>query len=356
MTGTAGQGGPTAHTGPGAPAHGRGVAGFPLTNRSGGRLKETAMSQRVEEILSWYPSDNRRTLAQLRRILLHGRTGGSGKLVVLPVDQGVEHGPSRSFAANPAGYDPRYHARLALDAGCSAHALPLGAARLVAPLFADDLPLILKCNGADGLYVGADPQPAVVAGVEEALALGCAAVGFTIYPGSAHRNAMYEQLRSLARDADGAGLPLVVWSYPRGSGVSQAGRTAVDVVAYAAHLACQLGAHVVKVKPPADLVESDAARAALTAAGVPLRTLADRVRHVVQSAFDGHRVVIFSGGAAKETAAVLEENRQTAQGGGFGTIMGRNSFQRPHDEALRLLGSVMDIHLGASAALPRPRA
>lgn len=312
------------------------------------------MSQRVDQILSWYPADQRTTLANLRRILMHGRTGGSGKLVVLPVDQGFEHGPGRSFAANPAGYDPRYHARLAIDAGCSAHALPLGAARMVAPEYAEDLPLILKCNSADGLYVGEDPEPALVAGVEEALALRCAAVGFTIYPGSARRNEMYAQARSLARDAEAAGLPLVLWSYPRGSGVSVPGRTAVDVVAYAAHLACQLGAHIVKVKPPSEVLESEAARSALERAGVPLDTLADRVRHVVQSAFDGHRIVIFSGGAAKETAAVLEENRQTAMGGGFGTIMGRNSFQRPHDEAVHLLGNVIDIHLTTPLAEAHP--
>ncbi|HET8560757.1 MAG TPA: class I fructose-bisphosphate aldolase [Marmoricola sp.] len=306
-------------------------------------------SGRVDQILSWYDGDSLRTRANLRRILEHGRTGGSGKLVVLPVDQGVEHGPARSFAPNPSGYDPRYHAQLAVDAGCSAHALPLGACQRVAPGFADRLPLILKCNGADSLYVGTDPEPAVVAGAEDALRLGCAAVGFTIYPGSAYRNHMYEDLRRLARDAAAAGLPLVVWSYPRGSGVSTEGRTAVDVVGYAAHLAAQLGAHIIKVKPPTAAIESDAARAALEKAGVPLDTLADRVRHVVQSAFDGHRVVIFSGGAAKETAAVLEENRQTALGGGFGTIMGRNSFQRPHDEAVRLLRDVIDIHTRAAA-------
>lgn len=304
------------------------------------------MSNRVDEILSWYPTADPRTVANLRRILLHGRTGGTGKLVVLPVDQGFEHGPGRSFAANPAGYDPRYHARLAIDAGCSAHALPLGACELVAPEYAAALPLILKCNSSDSLYTGADPEPAVTASVEDAVRLGCAAVGFTIYPGSAGRNRMYEELRSLARDAAAAGLVLVVWSYPRGSGISKEGQTAVDVVAYAAHLAAQLGAQVIKVKPPTEHLESDAARAALDKAGVPLGTLADRVRHVVQSAFDGHRIVIFSGGAAKDTEAVLEENRQTALGGGFGTIMGRNSFQRPHDEAVALLHDVMDIHTG----------
>jgi class I fructose-bisphosphate aldolase len=216
---------------------------------------------------------------------------------------------------------------------------------VVAPEFADELPLILKCNSSDSLHTGADPEPAVTAGVDDAVRLRCAAVGFTVYPGSAARNHMYENLRRLAVDASDAGLPLVVWSYPRGSGVSTEGRTAVDVVAYAAHLACQLGAHIVKVKPPTEVVESDAARAALEKAGVPLATLADRVRHVVQSAFAGRRIVIFSGGAAKETSAVLEENRQTALGGGFGTIMGRNSFQRPHAEAVALLHAVMDIHV-----------
>lgn len=307
------------------------------------------MSARVDEILSWYEADDRTTVANLRRILMHGRTGGSGKLVVLPVDQGFEHGPARSFAVNPAGYDPRYHARLALDAGCSAHVAPLGALQMVAPTFADDLPLILKCNNSDSLFNGPDPVPAVTAGVEDALRLHCAAVGFTIYPGSAGRNEMYEQLRRLAGDARAAGLPVVVWSYPRGSGVSKEGQTAVDVVAYAAHLACHLGAHIIKVKPPTEHIESAAARAALEKSGTPLETLADRVRHVVESAFDGRRIVIFSGGAAKETAAVLEENRQTALGGGFGTIMGRNSFQRPHDEAVQLLRQVMDIHLSTTA-------
>ena len=229
----------------------------------------TRSSARVDEILSWYQDDSPQALANLRRILEHGRTGGSGKLVVLPVDQGFEHGPTRSFAPNPAGYDPRYHAQLAIDAGCSAHALPLGACKMVAPEFASDLPLILKCNSADGLYVGADPEPAVTAAVEDAVRLGCAAVGFTIYPGSSARNRMYENLRHLAREAADAGLPLVVWSYPRGSGVSEQGRTAVDVVAYAAHLACQLGAHIVKVKPPTDVIESAAARKVLERSGTP---------------------------------------------------------------------------------------
>ena len=304
-----------------------------------------ATTARVQEILSWYAGETPGTLANLHRILMQGRTGGSGKLVVLPVDQGFEHGPARSFAPNRAGYDPRYHFQLALDAGCSAHAAPLGSLQTGAVEFAGQLPLILKVNNADSLYSDADPFPALNASVDDALRIGAAAVGFTIYPGSAHRNEMHQQVRDLAAEAKAAGLVVVIWSYPRGSGISKEGQTAVDVVAYAAQIASQLGAHIIKVKPPSEHIELAAAGAALEKAEVPLGTLAERVRHVIESAFDGRRIVIFSGGPAKGTEAVLEENRQTALGGGFGTIMGRNSFQRPHDEAVELLHAVQDIHL-----------
>jgi class I fructose-bisphosphate aldolase len=298
----------------------------------------------VREILSWYGADSPGTLANLYRMLMHGRLGGTGKFVILPVDQGFEHGPARSFAPNPPGYDPRYHFQLALDAGCNAYAAPLGFIEAGARDYAGQIPLILKANNSDSLYGGADPIPAVTASVDDALRLGCAAIGFTIYPASGARNDMYEQLRDLAADAKAAGLVVVVWSYPRGSGITKEGETALDVIAYAAQIAAQLGAHIIKIKPPTAHVEHAAAKKAMEKAGVKTDSLADRVRHVVQSAFDGRRIVIFSGGEAKGVEDVLEENRQTALGGGFGTIMGRNSFQRPHDEAVELLHKVMDIH------------
>ncbi len=302
------------------------------------------MSDRVREILSWYGSDNPGTKANLYRMLTAGRLGGTGKLVMLPVDQGFEHGPARSFAPNPPGYDPRYHFQLALDAGCNAYAAPLGFIEAGADEYAGQIPLILKLNNSDSLYSGSDPCPAVTASVQDALRLGCAAIGYTIYPGSSERNTMYEELRELTLEAKDAGLAVVVWSYPRGSGLSKAGETAIDVCAYAAQIAAQLGAHIIKIKPPTEHIEQDAARKAYEKAGIPIGTLAERVKHVVQSAFDGRRIVIFSGGEAKGVDEVLEENRQTAMGGGFGTIMGRNSFQRPHDEAVKLLNDVMDIH------------
>ncbi|MFI5395527.1 MAG: class I fructose-bisphosphate aldolase [Candidatus Binatia bacterium] len=304
------------------------------------------MTERVREILSWYSSDTPGTRTNIARLLNHGRLGGTGRLVILPVDQGFEHGPARSFAPNPPGYDPRYHFDLAIAAGCNAYAAPLGFLEAGAAEYAGELPLILKLNNSDSLLSGGDPCPAVTGSVDDALRLGCAAIGFTIYPGSAARNEMYGQIRALAEEAKRKGLAVVVWSYPRGSGLSKEGETAIDVAAYAAQIAAQLGAHFIKVKPPTAHIEQAAAKKVYEKQRIPIGTLAERVRHVVQSAFNGRRVVIFSGGEAKETDAILDEVRAIRDGGGFGSIIGRNSFQRPREEALKFLGTVMQIYAG----------
>ena len=301
-------------------------------------------SKRVKEILSWYSADNPGTLANLARILNHGRLGGTGKLVILPVDQGFEHGPARSVAPNAPAYDPRFHFELGIEAGCNAYAAPLGFLEAGAAEFAGDIPLILKLNSSDSLYSGDDPSPAVTGSVDDALRLGCSAIGFTIYPGSAQRNEMYGQIRDLAEEAKASGLAVVIWSYARGSGISKQGETAIDVVAYAAQIAAQLGAHLIKVKPPTDHIEQDAARKVYESEQIPIATLPDRIRHVVDSAFRGRRIVIFSGGAAKGRDAVLEEIRGVAEGGGFGSIVGRNSFQRAKTEAIDLLHEIMAIY------------
>ena len=305
------------------------------------------MSDRIREILSWYSTENPGLLANLYRMMAAGRLGGTGKFVILPVDQGFEHGPARSFAKNPSGYDPRYHFQLALEAGCNAYAAPKGSLEACAAEYAGQIPLILKLNNSDSLFKGEDPCPAVTSSVEDALHIGANAIGFTIYPGSASRNEMYEQIRELAAEARSVGLPTVIWSYPRGSGLSKEGETALDVVAYGAQIACQLGAHIVKVKPPTAHLEQKEAREVYTSQGIPIDSLADRVRHVVDACFGGRRIVIFSGGAAKGEDAVLDEVRGIAAGGGFGSIMGRNAFQRKKDEAVRLLGQVMEIYQNA---------
>jgi class I fructose-bisphosphate aldolase len=304
-----------------------------------------AITPRVKEILSWYESDNAGTRANLYRLLMSGTLAGTGKLVILPVDQGFEHGPARSFAPNPAGYDPEYHVNLAIEAGCNAYAAPLGFIEAVAHEYAGQIPLILKVNNSDSLSkLGGAPISAVTSSVREAVRLGCAAIGYTIYPGSDARNSQFESLRVLTEEAKAAGLAVVTWSYPRGSGISKDGETAVDIAAYAAQIAAQLGSHVIKVKPPKEFLENAEAKKVYEKLQIPIKTLPERVRDVVRSAFNGKRIVIFSGGEAKGTEEVLAEVKGIAEGGAFGSIMGRNAFQRPKADALKLLAEVMKIY------------
>lgn len=305
------------------------------------------MTDAVRSILSNYSSQPPGVQANLYRLLNTGRLAGSGKLVILPVDQGFEHGPARSFADNPAGYDPHYHYRLAIASGCNAYAAPLGFLEAGATEFAGRIPTILKLNNHDSLAPDADdPVPSVTASVEAALYLGCSAIGFTIYPGSANFKLMYEELSATAEHAKANGLAVVVWSYPRGSGISKEGETGLDVVAYAAQIAAQLGAHIIKVKLPTAHLEQAAAAEKYQERGIRMDSVADRVRHVVQSAFAGRRIVIFSGGSKAGEDSFMEDIRGIHEGGGFGSIIGRNSFQRTEEDAVRFLNGVQDIYLG----------
>ena len=301
-----------------------------------------AVTDRVKQILSWYGSDNPGTKANLARMLNHGTLAGTGKMVILPVDQGFEHGALRSFQPNPDAYDPDYHVQLAIDSGCNAYAAPLGFIEAVADKFAGQVPLILKLNNSDTL-AKVDPCSAVTSTVKDAQRLGCSAIGYTIYPGSSLRNQMYEDLREIILEAKDAGIPSIVWAYPRGAGLSKEGETAVDIAAYAAHISAELGAHVIKIKPPTAHVEQAEAKKVIEKYNVPIKTLAERVRHCVQSAFNGKRIVIFSGGENRDAAGLLEDVKGLADGGAFGSIMGRNAFQRPRAEGMKLLHDVMDI-------------
>lgn len=305
------------------------------------------MTATVKKILSHYESDCPGTKANLARILLQGKLGGTGKLVILPVDQGFEHGPARSFAKNPAAYDPHYHFQLAIDAGLSAYAAPLGMLEAGADTFAGQIPTILKVNSSNSLAPkNESPNQALTGSVADALRLGCSAIGFTIYPGSASAFAMMEDIREMAEEAKAYGLAVVIWSYPRGEDITKSGETSMDICAYAAHMAALLGAHIIKVKPPTDVLEQAEAKKVYESEKINIASAKDRIAHVVQSCFAGRRIVVFSGGASRGENDLLDEARAIRDGGGNGSIIGRNTFQRPREEALKLLDSLVKVYQG----------
>jgi class I fructose-bisphosphate aldolase len=305
------------------------------------------ITRNVRRILDFYESDSPGVKANLARILMQGKLGGTGKLVILPVDQGFEHGPARSFAPNPAAYDPHYHYQLAIDAGLSAYAAPLGMLETGADTFAGQIPTILKVNSSNSLAQSSSaPTQAITGSVSEALRLGCSAIGYTIYPGSDAAFDMMSEFQDMAAEAKALGLAVVLWSYPRGGALSKDGETGFDISAYAAHMAALMGAHIIKVKPPTAYLEQDAAKKVYDAQNVASATLAERISHIVQSCFNGRRMVVFSGGAAKDTDGLLNEIRQLRDGGATGSIIGRNTFQRPREDALALLNSIIDIYKG----------
>ena len=301
----------------------------------------------IKKILNNYESDNPGVKANLANILMSGKLAGTGKLVILPVDQGFEHGPARSFAKNSLGYDPHYHFKLAINAGLSAFAAPLGMLEAGADTFAGQIPLIMKVNSSNSLSreKGA-PTQAITGSVSEAIRLGCSAVGFTIYPGSDAALDMITEIQDIALEAKDAGLAVVVWSYPRGGDISKEGETAIDIVSYAAHMAALVGAHIIKVKPPTSFIELSEAKKVYMSENIPIDTLTDRIKHVVQSCFNGRRLVVFSGGNSRDNDSLLKEVKELYLGGASGSIIGRNSFQRPYDEALELLNQITNIYRG----------
>ena len=301
----------------------------------------------VKKILANYEGENPGVKGNLARMLMEGKLGGTGKMIILPVDQGFEHGPARSFAPNPAGYDPHYHYKLAIDAGLNAYAAPLGMLEAGADTFAGQIPTILKMNSANSLMSDtAGKNQAVTAQVADALRLGCSAIGFTIYPGSDMALDMFEEIAMLRAEAAAVGIPTVIWSYPRGEAITKDGETAIDIAAYAAQIAALLGAHIIKIKLSTDHLENKDAKKVYEAQGIDVSPQAARVAHCMDAAFGGRRIVVFSGGAAKGADAVYDDARAIRDGGGNGSIIGRNSFQRSREDALAMLAKLVDIYKG----------
>ena len=296
----------------------------------------------VKNILDNYQNTNAGIKTNLGRILMQGKLGGTGRLLILPVDQGHEHGPDKSFLVNKDAFDPIYHYQLAIEAGLSAYAAPLGFLEAGAETNAGQIPTILKINSSNSLLDAKNQS--LNGNVRDALRLGCSAVGFTIYPGSEHQYDMIEEFRDISAEAFSYGLPSVLWSYPRGKKISKEGETSLDIIAYATHIAALLGAHIIKVKPPTAYVEQSSCKELYIKEKLDISNLSSRIQHIKRCAFNSKRIVVFSGGNAKGIDEILQEIQYIKEGGGNGSIIGRNTFQRPKKEAIEMLNKIISIY------------
>ena len=280
--------------------------------------------------------------ARLRR-LLYEFGPGNGTLMFLPIDQGIEHGP-RDFFPNPASKDPEYEFKLAKAGGYSAIACQIGFATKYYPDYAGEVPMLLKINGKTDIPPSDEAFSAVNASVEDAVRLGADAVGYTLYVGSPRQDDDLRQLGEVREDCDRFGMPLVVWSYPRGSAVAKkGGQESFYAIDYAARMAMEMGADIVKINMPKVNPEKDADSPA------PYNELdvtqEEAIRHCVASA--GRSLVVLSGGSKISDEELLDQTRMIMEAGGSGVIYGRNVWQREWDAALDIVGQIKETLVGS---------
>jgi class I fructose-bisphosphate aldolase len=284
---------------------------------------------------------------RLRRLLFEFGPG-NGTLLLLPIDQGIEHGP-RDFFPNPASKDPEYQFRLAAEAGYSAIACQIGLAEKYYPDYAGQVPLILKVNGRTDIPPSDDALSTTNASVEDAVRLGADAVGYTLYVGSPRQDADLHQLKGVREECDRYGMPLVIWAYPRGAAIDQkGGRDSFYAIDYAARMAMEMGADVVKLNMPKINPDKD------KDAPAPYNEMdvdqAEAIRHCVESA--GRALVVLSGGSKADDDVVLGHTKMVAEAGGTGVIFGRNVWQREWSDALEIIEQIKETLLANVRRIP----
>src|SRR5688572_5311241 len=285
--------------------------------------------------------------ARLRRLLFEFGPG-QGTLMLLPIDQGIEHGP-RDFFPNPASKDPEYQFRLAAEAGYSAIACQIGMAEKYYPDYAGAVPLILKVNGKTDIPPSGDALSTLNSSVEDAVRLGADAVGYTLYVGSPRQDQDLVQLKGVREECDRYGMPLVVWSYPRGDAVAgKGGQNSFYAIDYAARMAMEMGADVVKLNmPKIDPDKDKDSPAPYNEGGF---TQEDAIAHCVESA--GRSLVVLSGGSRIDDDELLGQTRAIMAAGGTGVIYGRNVWQREWSEAVEIVAQIKEYLLTHVTRIP----
>ncbi len=285
--------------------------------------------------------------ARLHR-MLYKFGPGNGSLMFLPIDQGIEHGP-RDFFPNPASKDPEYQFKLAAEAGYSAIACQIGFATKYYPDYAGQVPLLLKLNGKTDIPSSDEAFSAVNASVEDAVRLGADAVGYTLYVGSPRQDEDLRQLGEVREECDRYGMPLVIWSYPRGRDIeAKGGQTSFYAIDYAARMAMEMGADIVKINMPKIVPEKEA----MTPAPYPDLDIdqAEAIRQCIESA--GRALVVLSGGSKISDEQLLSQTKLVMEAGGSGVIYGRNVWQREHDAATEIIEQIKETLISSVVRQP----
>lgn len=301
-------------------------------------MAEQALATGLGEQLSVFPPDmSTGKKGRLSRILYNHGPGG-GRALILPFDQGLEHGP-RDFFDNPPSVSPSYQLKLAKEGNFSAVAFQIGLADKYFWEYAGEIPLVLKLNGKSDIPSDDEPISPCNATVEEAVRLGADAVGYTLYVGSSRQDEDFIQLAQVREDAERFGLPLIVWSYPRGAAMkAKGGNGSQYAIEYAARIADELGADVAKVNYPALGPSTGAPKPYDT---MDITSHDEAVRRVITAA--GRAKILISGGSKETDEEILEKARTSLEAGAMGLIFGRNVWQRPWDESLQMIGKFHEI-------------
>jgi len=289
------------------------------------------LTPRVREVLDWYSSENPGLLTNLSRLLNSGHLAGTGRLSFLAPIEDLLTDPAKKFASNPNSYDPSYHLHLAIEGGLSAYIGSMGSIQAIARDFAGAVPLILNLNSFE------NGKSVVLATTADALRLGCSAVALSFSSDKPIDEDQLNQIRRILASAQQVGLPLVI-------NITGGAKADMDKVAASIQAYSNMGAHIVVASAPTDSFSKDEVKKLYQTKRVRTAKLYDRVKHCLDCALGGKRLVLFQATSSLAHEDLVNEAKEIARGGGFGSMIGLLALQKTKQEAVELFDQMAQCY------------